>query len=230
MKERPILMRGDMVRATLADLKTNTRRVVKLNASGRVELKGKQWHIQDPDVVLGCPYGVPGDRLWVRETWHIEGESRIGDDPSKIVRVAYRPNSAAAITGGWSQESKEFNRPAGELGPCANMSTFRADGNIRWRPAIFMPRWASRITLEVADVRAERLQDITLEDICAEGVKNALAEAMWGPRWWVDAPEASEIDTRDMFSKLWDSINAKRGFGWDTNPYVWRIAFKRVQP
>jgi hypothetical protein len=67
--ERPILFSGPMVRAILEGRKSMTRRVVKLNASGRVQLKGRQWHVEDPNAINACPYGVPGDRLWVRETW-----------------------------------------------------------------------------------------------------------------------------------------------------------------
>ena len=86
--------------------------------------------------------------------------------------------------------------------------------NIRysWKSSIFMPRWASRITLEITDVRVERLQDITLDDIHAEG--SLIADEQGAAGWYMD---------------LWDFLNAKRGFGWETNPFVWVISFKRIE-
>lgn len=83
----------------------------------------------------------------------------------------------------------------------------------RWKPSIHMPRWASRITLEITDIRVERLQEINSLDVVAEGFSNG--ESNW-------------LTLRGLFINFWNSINAKRGFGWDTNPYVWVIEFKRI--
>lgn len=103
---------------------------------------------------------------------------------------------------------------------------------MRWRPSIFMPRWASRITLEITDVRVERLQDIGESDAQAEGVK---------PELWYRPPGKSEDDWRSLggdwdhiyyrngFANLWNEINAKCGYSWESNPWVWVISFKRVE-
>lgn len=99
-------------------------------------------------------------------------------------------------------------------------ATVQEDVSISWRPSIFMPRWASRITLEITGVRVERLQDITEEDAKEEGVPPMIfSDGGYG-----------KPDYRDGFRQLWDSINAKRGFGWDVNPWVWVIEFRRVTP
>lgn len=187
MIERPILYSGPMVRAILADLKTQTRRVAKLNAAGRIDQRGRDWHPENPDAVLACPYGKVGDRLWVRETWRVTG----GGAPLKIrdLNSAYR-----------------------------NDLQFRADRDEsyidKYHPSIFMPRWASRITLEIVKVRLERLQDISRGDCMAEGCPFPnMADGHPDPRQW--------------YAELWDSINGKK-YPWSSNPWVWVIEFKRV--
>jgi len=132
--ERPILFSGPMIRAILAGRKTQTRRVAKLTGAGRVKEAGshRNWHLADPDAVKACPYGTPGDRLWVRETFCDTG----------CQRAVYRADTAVE---NWKYRI--------------------------WRPSIYMPRWASRITLEITDVRLERLQDISEADAAAEGVE-----------------------------------------------------------
>lgn len=90
-----------------------------------------------------------------------------------------------------------------------------------WNPSIFMPRWASRITLEITDVRVERVQEITEEDARAEGFP--------GERWATGHGDYSEIAPSEQFRELWDKLNASRGFGWDANPWVWVIEFKRIE-
>jgi hypothetical protein len=168
VKERPILFSGRMVQAILDGRKTMTRRVFKTAKLIPTESYGKR------ALTRTCPYGQPGDRLWVRETHNTCGE-------------------------------KPF---------------YRADGEMplewKWSPSVFMPRWASRITLEITAVWVERLKDITIEDAQAEGI----------------TPLGTEGDSRRWragFRELWDSLNAKRGYGWDANPWVWVISFKRVK-
>jgi hypothetical protein len=201
MKEKPILFSGPMVRAILEGRKTMTRRVVKLTDSGRVKEVGgrRNWHLEDPNAVAACPYAV-GQRLWVRETWA---------DTSKESRrcpVSYRAT--------WPPDDEE----------CRGFA---------WKPSIHMPRWASRLTLEVTDVRVERVQDITEEDSWLEGCEPGDPTDNGGffPQ---DEPDPSKLGHRgwdcakDWFSDLWDSINAARGYGWDVNPWVWCISFKRI--
>ncbi len=145
-----------------------------------------------------CPYGQPGDRLWVRETWGSpDADHPLVDDghnPEPGDRVVYRANKSDNYQ--WS-----------------NCDTFV------WRPSIFMPKWASRILLEVTDVRVERVQEITIDDIEAEGVYR-IEDGQ-------DCGRDTFLNTGN-FLDLWDSINAKRGFGWNTNPWVWVVEFKRV--
>lgn len=173
MKERPILFSGEMVRAILDGRKTQTRRVIKP--------QGEPYTIEDVDV-LKCPYGIPGDRLWVRETFADLRGMGFGH------KWAYRADTP---------EGSESDR-------------IRIGYGVRWKPSIHMPRWASRITLEITDIRVERVQDITYIDAKAEGVEY----------------EKGYTDPREAFATLWNSINAKRDYGWAMNPWVWIIEFK----
>lgn len=213
MKERPILFSGPMIRAILAGGKTQTRRVVRKQfgpnaipaemcaetAEGWQTLghSGRWWDDAaglDEDAI-NCPFGVPGDRLWVRETWNWEknaiGAMRDEDGP---FAYAASPMCGSSIDG-------------------------------KWRPSIHMPRFASRITLEVTGVRVERLQEICEADARAEG-------AIYGPllpmgfNWAGCDPDDSVM--RSRFAVLWHGINAARGFGWDANPWVWVVQFKCI--
>ena len=210
--QRPIIFSAPMVRAILKGRKTQTRRVVKPLPSWQVHsvcapaLAAQPWdvwfHFPETERVghmRTCPYGVPGDRLWVRETFC----------------------GAYSDDGGNSFECRDLNG--------MQEVVFRADGVYpfpvrRWRPAIFMPRWASRITLEITDVRVQRVQEIGLEDCLAEGIDVPGRERMLkiGPI----NRACDEAHSQAHFWQLWDSINAKRGFGWDTNPWVWAITFR----
>lgn len=200
MKERPILFSAPMVRALLAGTKTQTRRAAKLTAGAHVKEPGghRRWHPADPEATLACPYGQPGDLLWVRETWHDASSS---------------------------------------LHSCA---LYRADGIDlhwdKWTPSIHMPRWASRITLEITRVRIERLQGISEADAKAEGIERATDF----PGWYrhplrgdspglADAGKAGKCPTafpRLAFQALWESINGPAS--WDANPWVWAIEFRRL--
>lgn len=184
MNERPILFSGPMVRAILEGRKTQTRRVMNPQP---VDQDENGWYVQVPVTdarapgmvfyerkYFHCPYGQPGDQLWVRETF---------DDVHGS--VLYRANP---------EDAEDFP-------PCGGK-------RCHWKPSIFMPRWASRITLEIVGVRVERVQEITPDDARAEGV-----EHLYAPR--------------NAFANLWDSINAKRGYGWDSNPWVWVVEFRR---
>jgi hypothetical protein len=199
MKHIPILFKSEMVLAILDGRKTMTRRVVKFNEAGRVQRFGKQWHIDDPNALQACPYGQPGDRLWVRETWRAEELDGWGEDG-----IRYRAdNHFQQIENTWEAAEKWGGAYRPEL---------------KWQPSIFMPRWASRITLEVVSVRVERLQDITHNDACVEGAPSE--------------PKYNDYGTgsiyKDWFAALWDSINAGRGLGWDVNPWVWVVEFQKV--
>ena len=213
MKERPILFSGPMVRAILDGRKTQTRRVVKpqiVKPSGWGSVLGQGFGFIDDGryaengdhLIFRCPYGSPGDRLWVRETWYI--------DDSRFKKIAKkRPK--------WLEPLDLYFRADGEC--CKQIPECQcADvGPTPWRSSIHMPRWASRVTLEVVGLRVERIQDISEEDARAEGV--------------ADTPRVEGVAAcRRLFGELWDSTNAKRGFSWKKNPWVWVVEFRRLAP
>ncbi len=159
MKEKPIIFSTEMVRAILEGRKTQTRRVVKPQPP-----EGETVHVAYSETWgVKCPYGKPGDQLWVRETWN----------GTKNTGFYYRADP----------------------GTCAG----------KWKPSIHMPRHASRMYLGIINVRIEPLQYITVREAKAEGVEN-----LW------------------EFVKLWDTINAKRGYPWIMNPWVWVVEFRRM--
>lgn len=182
MNEHPILFSTEMVRAILDGRKTMTRRIIKRGVVGRM-MSGDQilwpyiYDKQGKSVAVPCPYGQPGDLLWVREAWKLSPRGN----------ALYRADPA--------------------LGPDSYEKG--------WRPSIHMPRWASRINLEVTGVRVERVQDISEDDAIAEGMEIVPV----GTATWTN---------RQSFSILWDKINAKRSHSWDSNPWVWVVEFKRT--
>jgi len=194
-----------MVRAILDGTKTQTRRVVKgFNPLPRVDvLRG---------LAQKCPYGIPGDRLWVRETWAPGDHILKGYDLDTPEVIAYRADKTAAT----------------DLGP---IDTYAWNWNLmKWKPSIFMPRWASRIDLEITEVWVQRLQEITEEDAKAEGVRLIIDQDGKPLLKLTGARPIREWTFREHFAELWDSINSKRGFGWDENPLVWVITFRRIRP
>ena len=209
MKERPILMSGSMVRAIIEGRKTQTRRLAKhplAMAAKRIHSYHGQTEFDcvladETGGIIHCPYGVPGDRLWVRETW-----------------CAWDTND----------EEQEANEVAGNVAHLVEIGigrwhiTYRADPRRhaeKWRPSIFMPRWASRITLEIESVRVERLQDISEEDALAEGCNGDCPVG--------HIPSHTESPCVYHYAQLWESINGPGS--WDVNLWVWVIQFRRIQ-
>ena len=192
--EHPILFNGDMVRAILDGRKTQTRRVIKPQP---LWIYNENIPIKTPDAnpmgAIKCPYGSPGDRLWVRETWapHADDES----EKAKRPLIFYRADG-----------------DDGRGNPHIN----------RWRPSIHMPRWASRILLAVKNVRVERVQDISEEDADAEGFGGDIPSNVFPTIFYGDC---GHLSIPECFGVLWDSINAKRGYGWDKNPWCWCVEF-----
>lgn len=192
MIERPILFPDAMVRAILAGTKTQTRRVRKL-----IRVRDGMGTIP-----LLCPYGAPGDRLWVRECFALSQrdpeDSEVSmRDPQWWDPPVYRADYAG---GEWSRFEDDRHVP---IPP-------------PWRPSIHMPRWASRLSLEITSVRVERVQSISEEDARAEGV-----DALAG--------RAGVSDARGAFCALWDSINVESpGCSWAANPWVWVVGFRRA--
>jgi hypothetical protein len=232
MKEHPILFSGEMVRAILAGRKTVTRRVIKPQPDIDTDTRWRYDGIDAEDgghwiellssdgmptekykcVADKCPYGEVGDRLWVREKF-------------RLVDFEYVDDWNASVQCGADME----------LGP--RLHDLDDDSGIKtgWRPSIHMPRAASRITLEITDVRVERLQDITEDDAISEGM---LLYHEWETAEYKKVVnEAHENGTkpplgfspRQRFIHLWDALYAKRGYGWNTNPYVWVISFMVIK-
>ncbi len=202
MKDRPILMSGPMVRARLAERKTQTRREcthpLLKDLSYIVDCGDGWWGDEEGDVQVRCPYGLPGDRLWVKETFaRIDGQTR------PWIETDYR----ATYTHG------------DRLGDTLGIKK-------RWTPSIFMPRHASRITLEVTRVRVERLQDISEADAMAEGC-DPIDTSMHGKleRHLLDLPLMDDAHPyRNGYALLWESINGPES--WAANPWVWVVEFK----
>lgn len=187
-KSRPILFSGPMARAILDGRKTQTRRLVSLLEFDATDTPGYDFRFRDRQmrwhdyrradfIAKKCPFGAPGDLLWVRETWRVHGgqEYEYQQDRSSVM---YR----------------------------ADMDMGTLDLDWEWRPSIFMPRWASRITLRVESARVERLHAITEEDAIAEG-----------------------LNSRAEFSAGWDTLH-KPGDRWADNPWVWVVGFRKEAP
>ena len=205
-KERPILFSGPMVRAILEGRKTVTRRPVKRLALQWLEDGFEPGFVANPDNAM-CPYGQPGERLWVRETW-----ARVGTtDPGYLT---YRATYPRCLPAGWESVPADI-RDAGE----------------RWRPSIHMPRAACRILLEITAVRIERLQSITDQQAQAEGIERDAAM----PTLWKRGPLHGDQNLVQVtnfpklaFRSIWEAINGHES--WAANPWVWVVEFKRVTP
>lgn len=232
MRERPILFSAPMVRAILSGTKTQTRRIVKCPPATSdwvvsPERDGKWWPTDGSDYVgdgIACPYGAPGDRLWVRETWRTAidldrlSPAQICD---KCIDAGY-PKPWAPLKYADDVEVNRFGlRGLGDAWGKA-------------RASIHMPRWASRITLEITGVRVERLHAITDADAIAEGARRFVdipdpSPYKRGPRWSMESPASTDEclgSPRWAFANLWIKINGQ--WSWDANPWVWVVEFRRV--
>ena len=212
-KERPILFSGSMVMAILEGRKTQTRRIVKPQTAVLTDAMARALDVRPPShenmPVIPCPYGNPGGtRLWVRETFHT---SLIGDAGTAIT---YKSGPETTNEEPWhnftsSVEAYEWTAQKYKK---------------HWMPSIHMPRWASRIDLEVTGVRVERLQDISEEDAIAEGIQ-------WHRNgyWYVDGTSIlSYASAVDCYRLLFERINGPGS--WERNEWVWVISFKRIKP
>lgn len=216
MKERGILFSAPMVRALLAGAKTQTRRPVtrkgELVKAVLERPADKPLHpvLEQLCPRVACPYGVPGDRLWVREAYspHDRGLLCAARDASYVVFA----------DGGQKHRDGVYVPPL----PAYSQGAF--DG-IKWKPSIHMPRWASRLTLEIEQLRIEHVQDISEDDARAEGVELGVPQPALinGERGSV-----RYFDPRHAFAALWDSINGQSARSWADNPLVWAITFRVV--
>jgi hypothetical protein len=221
-RERPIIFSGDMVRAILKNRKSQTRRVLKkekffkhipMYYGGPLEYRpcGHSWPGKRIDMMcsdcalkllIKCPYGQPGDRLWLRETWAMELIAGEGEYPDESESVLIK----------WKADNLDWVDYGNADIPC----DYRFIERKGWRSPLYMPKWAARIWLEITGIRVERVQDISEDDARSEGIYNH--EHL---KYITSACKA--------FQGLWDSLNKKRGFGWDDNPWVWVIEFKVLE-
>ena len=218
MTERPILMNGAMVRATLSGAKKQTRRIVKpqppvghawagwcTSSTHRADEGKATWAAGEGAMLrdahrVACPYGQPGDRLWVRETWRTTSDLD-GKPPRDFAGWPVRYEADGAVV----PHGSHFGDTSGKT-----------------RTSIYMPRWASRILLEIVSVRVERLND------CSEA--DARAEGFHGPMTGSDWEGINQIGRlpSECYAELWDLINGTGA--WAENPFVWCIEFRRVDP
>jgi len=225
MNEKPILFKGDMVKAVLAGTKTQTRRVVK-NACDLIQ----DWDKNDPtygpffedkygdshETVEVCPYGAPGDRLWVKQTfwawghWEKRGKTKMGKERWRFIDQTNLAHPTVMDVDGkptqWAPD--------------------RVHLGYHKRPSIFMRREYSRIDLLIKSVRVERVQDITWQDVIAEGAARAVDEQQ--------TDSERKAYCINQFESLWDSINGKprkdgTDISWAANPYVWIVEFARLE-
>lgn len=246
MRELPIRLKAHEVRAILSGAKTQTRLVVKPqppaghNFAGfttysthRADEGKAVWAAGEVRAALidahrvACPFGQPGDRLWVRETWQQvhplqvaagryshEGRAGIPGPPPVSYRTIYRADG----------EFPPIYMLGGEPWPYRSLTPFERNGmqsfvdDPWWNPSVHMPRWACRLVLEITDVRVERLQAISVADAEAEGSMH------WAGEQDTPIRDLNTGDQRIAFSAMW----ASTGGDWDANPWVWVISFRRL--
>lgn len=200
MKSRPIIMRADEARAILDNRKTQFRRPVKWPVLSACDGSKRRVYTERDAAEMNerletrqrhpshqfCPHGQPGDQLWVRETWR---QFDAGIECACYVDCFCRRYHGKPI--------------------------YRADSDSedKWRPSVHMPRWASRITLEIVCVRVERVQEITNEDCWNEGMSDQTNPQLKANRKW--------------FSELWENTHGKEA--WTSNPWVWVVEFRRTK-
>ena len=223
MKERPILFNSEMVKAILDDRKTQTRRIIKLQPPENSRViydsldcyEGEGWAFQYPKQIAGglyhnaifelpqkgkCPYGQVGDRLYVREGIY----GKLPESGQSVMPLTYYKADDSKVILYFDDESGKDQAP---VGWCYKNKALSAR---------FMQKRFARIWLEVTNIRVERVQDISKDDCVSEGIKHC-----------VDLSKKTSDHFR--FIVLWDSINNKRGFGWNKNPWVWVVEFKRIE-
>jgi hypothetical protein len=256
MAEKPVLFSAAMVQAILAGKKTMTRRVVSPQPPTECAIRTFVEESTDPRTdrsfawydrlplptrshYVRCPFGHPGDKLWVRESWRVSQQW----DNTKPSELPHERGMTVFFDAGGSRAhdaSHQYVNDDNYLRPGEARPSWVGKG----RPSIFLPRWASRISLEVTGVRVERLQDISKADAIAEGAQSLLASgARWpdsAAKWSLEYPHPVELDAEHgdqhclgspqmAFANKWNSINAQReGCLWANSPWVWCVSFRRV--
>ncbi|WP_200782950.1 hypothetical protein [Klebsiella variicola] len=228
MKERGMIFNAEMVRALLSGRKTQTRRIMKVqpesnqlglllitDSTKRSDIGKYHWaesnatgnHVRSK--LFSCPFGAVGDRIWVRETWSSDFANYYPND-----RVWYAADNNRRL------DIEVVDGVRGIYSPESDVHV-----PFRWQPSIHMPRWASRILLEITDVRVERLNAISEKDARAEGIIDGGCLNCGEPEPCGCANP--EPDATDAFAYLWQSIYGQES--WNANPWVWVIEFERVE-
>ncbi|EHS4854277.1 hypothetical protein KV631_004190 [Salmonella enterica] len=213
MNERGMIFNGEMVRAILDGRKTQTRRPIKWKQTRFTEIgereDGSNWTWSEDtekacDYWHPCPFGAVGDRIWVRETfgWQIRRDPLGGTGEFRV----YRATTPDAV---------RYQTASGEVAP------------MKWTPSIHMPRRASRITLEITDVRVERLHNISERDALREGLFQLPASGRYCLQPGMQYFGMASHSAKEVYSWLWASIYGEES--WAANPWVWVIEFKRVE-
>jgi len=235
MKELPILFCAPLVRAILSGQKTVIRSAVKHDPVNVIALIGRDdkpknkfglclTHHNVINKHYSCPYGKPGDRLWVRETWadvNMYGAPALAYRADGDIRNLMEEKSFLNDSGAFNYDDPR-SKPY-QFGCWVDDLISGAEAS--WRPPAHMPRWASRILLEITDVHVEKLQDISEEQVIAEGIGVSICQPHLETS---PTRHPSKLTAVHDFPGHWDSIN---GAGtWDSNPWVWVVEFKRVVP
>jgi hypothetical protein len=208
MKGHPILFSSKMIRAILDGRKTQTRRVIKpqpLPVSNGWDLTGAYSKMKY----------VPGDRMWVRETFRWADQLVDGYKRDAPYYIQYKSDGVIATITGLGND-----KPGIVFEEYLSKDWSVRDDFGKWKPSIHMPRWASRITLEVVNVRVDRVNMISYADCIAEGIVDV-------PRSEKRVSLAGERPY-EQYQALWDSLQRQRGYGWDVNPWVWVVEFKVI--
>lgn len=240
VRERPVNAYPHEVRSILEGRQTQLRRVMKLpprnpkGNRGGMLYYGRQFNCVSDGVIRfldwKCPYGQPGERLWVRESIHIDDYQYSEREPLPKTRPADIDDESI------------YYRADGE---CCRQIPECACGEVgktKWRSPSSMPRWASRINLEIVSVRVERLQEINADDCASEGIQYPVRQSdiegkvspllrvtgQYPPTKYLPREYGHDDLMRAHFASGWDSINAKRGYPWSSNPFVWAITFNRL--
>jgi len=241
MKERPILFSSDMIKAILDGRKTQTRRVIKPQPIDEFAYIGidpdypkSEYHLWLTDKRPGhglrfcikCPYGVVGDRLWVREVWRCTG----GGDLRNIIYRA-EGDSAMSFCGIDDGRAGILHVPEPHWAEWDRL-VYETNKGCNWRSPIFMPKWAARIRCEITGIRVERVQELSISDCVDEGIQRSRGPLPPCPTTAFKdySGEVAECGATASFRTLWDSLNGKKkGSSWSENPWCWCIEFKRVR-
>ncbi len=215
MTEYPIIFNSDMVKAILEGRKTQTRRPINpqpdegtlvgfsfFSGNDAIEIRD---YTKGTSMIIKCPFGKVGNRLWVKETWNITQFDNHGK--LEFPNIYYRADSSTQLF--VSDVVWKYNRP----------------NNGKWRPSIHMPRWASRITLKITGVNVQRIQEITHKECELEGANDEKWQSWSEDAWNAGLPPGSHIENiKEHFENIWNSIYGN----WDSNPWVWVINFEKI--